>query len=169
MGLAAKSKKAQISAGIRQVAALLGQSEGALHDGLRYEHDARSGRGIQEKFADSSGGEAWTNDKQSGAFSNIVNPTGADEHNVHGNEQRRRRDASSSAAKENVNDREKCITSSAYHLEITTDRLNTKITFESPAAGTQEDLQVVIKRKEGEQTFNFNASPIKKLKRKGRQ
>ena len=47
LGLAAKRKKAQISAGIRQAAALLGQSEGTLHDGLRYEHDARSGRGIQ--------------------------------------------------------------------------------------------------------------------------
>ena len=106
LGLAAKNKKAQISAGIRQVAALLGQSEGALHDGLRYEHDARSGREIQEKFSDSSGGEAWGSDKQSGAFSNIDDPTGADEHNVHGNEQRRRRDASTSAAKEDVNVRE---------------------------------------------------------------
>ena len=121
MGLAAKSKKAQISAGIRQVAALLGQSEGALHDGLRYEHDARSGRGIQEKFVDFSGGEAWKKDKQSGAFSTIDDSTGADEHNVHGNEQRRRRDASTSAAKEDVNVREKCITSDVYHLDITAD------------------------------------------------
>ena len=121
LGLAAKSKKAQISAGIRQVAALLGQSEDALHDGLRYEHDARSGRGIQEKFVDFSGGEAWKKDKQSGAFSTIDDSTGADEHNVHGNEQRRRRDASTSAAKEDVNVREKCITSDVYHLDITAD------------------------------------------------
>ena len=51
LGLAAKSKKAQISAGIRQVAALLGQSEDALHDGLRYEHDARSGEEYKKNLS----------------------------------------------------------------------------------------------------------------------
>lgn len=52
------------------------------------------------------------------------------------------------------NGQEKCINSGAYCLEIITDGTATKLSFESL---TVDVLEVVIKGKEGQQTFTFTA------------
>ena len=90
----------------------------------------------------------------------ITNQTTADDPSDYGKEWTRGREKFAPVAAGGGDGQEKCITSGAYHLEITADGSNTKIIYKSTAP---EDLQVVVRGKEEQQTFAFTASSEKKI------
>ena len=133
------------------------RSIGVPNEGRSDADNAPSGRGIQGDRCDSSGDEVWKEENQSTKLS-IPNLHTTNGSSVHNKERTQGGDGATPAAPGGDDGQEIQVSSGSYHLEITAHGSTTKIIFESTAA---LDLQVVVKRKEGQQTFAFT-SPSQK-------
>ena len=90
------------------------------------------GHEIQGNRNDSRGDKVWTKKNQL-TTRLITNQTTADDPSDYDKERTRRREKFAPVAAGGGDGQEKCITSGAYHLEITADGSNTKIIYESTA------------------------------------
>ena len=128
------------------------------YEGRRDADDASPGHEIRGSRGESRGDEDGTQKNQSTTLFNTDQHT-ADGPNVHAEERTRGRNEAALVTTGECDGHNKCI-ASGYHFAITADGTNTKIIYESTAP---EDLQVVVRGKEGQQTFSFTASSEKEI------
>ena len=144
--------------GRRIVATRLRQHSEHSPEGRRDVDDASLGHEIQGDRDDSRGDAAEIKKNKSIKRATTTQTT-TDGPSVYDKERTRGCDDVALATTDGGDDNKQCITS-GYHIEIAAGETNMKIIFESTA---HADLQVVVRGKEGQQTFTLPASSERKL------